>query len=239
MKKENAIYLGAGAVALAAIYYFSKKPVVAAVGNGLSAQEANNPVGASAESTITDYPAKYITIRDTAVLKRNPKPTGDYNTSISSRSLPSGTVIDVVSEGETMTSWSITKTLNIGNGEWINKDSAILYKGTGVSAILKKGVSNITTFGTDLTSFFRGITVGEMNHNGIFDKNKTNNEPFILQNQTPKEVNYVKNEPFQQMDYDYFANLLNPNRIPKDMSGYPPVVTVVPPEDPNFIPKNT
>ncbi|HRE63627.1 MAG: hypothetical protein H3C45_04385 [Bacteroidia bacterium] len=70
---------------------------------------------------------KYITTKSTTVLKSNPQATGDWNQSLAVRTLPQGTVIDVISEGQTQTSWSITPTLNIGNGEWINKSDATLY----------------------------------------------------------------------------------------------------------------
>ena len=70
---------------------------------------------------------KYITTKSTTVRKNNPNATGDFNQSLSVRTLSQGTVVDVISEGQTRTSWSSTPTLNIGNGEWINKSDAKLY----------------------------------------------------------------------------------------------------------------
>lgn len=72
---------------------------------------------------------KYITTKSANVWKSNPKATGDFNQSLAVRTLSQGTVIDVISEGTTMTSSSSTPTLNIGNGEWVNKSDAKLYSG--------------------------------------------------------------------------------------------------------------
>jgi hypothetical protein len=63
------------------------------------------------------------TDEETTVWKSNPNATGDYNSKIAVRTLKKGTVVNVISEGTTMTSWSTTPILNIGNGEWINKSS--------------------------------------------------------------------------------------------------------------------
>ncbi len=80
---------------------------------------------------------KYITTKSATAWKNNSKATGDFNQSLSVRILPAGTVIDVISEGETRTSYTITPTLNIGNGEWINKSDAKLYSGNEVIASIK------------------------------------------------------------------------------------------------------
>lgn len=75
---------------------------------------------------VVNEPVKYkVTTIDekTSVWKSNPNATGDFNSKIEVRTLPRGTILGVISEGTTMTSWSTTPILNIGNNEWINKSS--------------------------------------------------------------------------------------------------------------------
>ena len=55
------------------------------------------------------------------VWTNNPHATGDMDMQLQVRTLPQGTVIDVISEGQTRTSYSATPVLNIGNNEWVNK----------------------------------------------------------------------------------------------------------------------
>jgi hypothetical protein len=83
------------------------------------------------------------TDEETTVWKSNPNATGDYNSKIAVRTLKKGTVVNVISEGTTMTSWSTTPILNIGNGEWINKSS------TNVNSTEQKNYQSQQTQGSN------------------------------------------------------------------------------------------
>ena len=88
-------------------------------------EDACRDNGGRAENLAPNVGKYKVTTIDekTTVWKSNPNATGDYNSKIAVRTLPKGTVVNVISEGTTMTSWSTTPILNIGNGEWINKSS--------------------------------------------------------------------------------------------------------------------
>lgn len=109
-------------------------------------------------------PTKYTTIaEETIVWKSNPNATGDGDSKLAVRTLPKGTVVNVIAEGETRTSWSVTPILKIGNDEWIDKNMYSLIPSTDVlppstdvlpQSFIQKNKTNLLIAGALVLGYF-------------------------------------------------------------------------------------